>query len=99
MSDLMQGALHGLWFGMALGAVIAAVLLYLGKRRRWFDERTRAIKERAARPTLGVGLVLLLVALYWSQARPEQASLAIFVVLVVEVATFWTLYLLAARRP
>ena len=98
MTDLLNGALNGLWVGVAVGAVLAAALLYLGNRRRWFDERTRAIKERAARPTLGIGVLLLLLALFWSQARPDQATLAIFAVLVIEVAAFWAFYLLAARK-
>lgn len=98
MSNFMGQALNGLWYGLALGVVILGALFYLGKQRHWFDERTRAIKERAARPTLGIGIILLLVALVWSQARPAQSSLVIFAVLGIEVGTYWVLYLLAARR-
>lgn len=98
MTDFLNAALSGLWTGVAAGAALAVVLLYLGKRRRWFDERTRVIKERAARPTLGIGFVLLLIALLWSQARPEQSSLAIFAVLVIEVAAFAAFYVHAARK-
>lgn len=98
MTDFLNAALSGLWTGVAAGAAIAGALLYFGKRRHWFDERTRAIKEQAARPTLGIGFILLLIALLWSQARPGQSTLAILAVLVIEVTAFAAFYAHAARK-
>lgn len=95
---LLFPALEGVAVGCVIGVIAVAIFMIAGRRRRWFDERTRAIKGEAARYTLALGLVLLLAAWLWSLVRPTEASLSIVVVAVVEVAAFAGLSAFVSRR-